>query len=63
MRLPVLMTVTFCTIVPGYSGGPVFDFHEIPFSVLQWTPEISCICNGQTEPCQQAKPIFSILSN
>jgi len=36
LRLPIYLwqTVACATFVPGYSGGPVLEFHEVPFEAL-----------------------------
>ncbi len=36
LRLPIYLwqTVAYATFVPGYSGGPVLEFHEVPFKLL-----------------------------
>ena len=35
LRLPDILSVAFAGFVPGYSGGPVPDFHGIPFCTLE----------------------------
>jgi len=35
LRLPDNLSVAFAGFVPGYSGGPVPDFHGIPFEYLR----------------------------
>jgi len=38
-----------------YSGGPVFDSHEIPFSVLLQTPETAVYAIACKQDCQETK--------
>jgi hypothetical protein len=53
----------FAEFVPGYSGGPVFDLHEVPFSTrkdaldkkyehILWVPEFLPLITRKRFSCQ-----------